>query len=85
MRGCHLTNQDLHSGQSCDAARVITEHTVRKVWSKETTWLSRDDGQDLPEYALLIGLIALLLFTVLTVLGDSLFLAFSEIASVVGT
>lgn len=48
------------------------------------TWLvAREKGQDLAEYALLIGLIALLVVLAVTILGQEISGVFSEIASVV--
>ena len=54
------------------------------------TWflarLPKDEkGQDAAEYALLIGLIALVVIAGVTVLGTNLDALFSDIGSVVGT
>lgn len=48
-------------------------------------WLAEQDGQDLAEYALLIGLIALVVLLAVTILGTNLSTLFSQIASEVGT
>jgi pilus assembly protein Flp/PilA len=48
-----------------------------------TNWLEEQKGQDLAEYALLIGLIALVVILAVTVLGQELSTLFSEIASTV--
>ncbi len=48
-------------------------------------WLRREEGQDLAEYALLIGLIALIVLAAVTLLGNNLSGVFSRIASKVGT
>ena len=45
------------------------------------TWLAEQEGQDLAEYALLIGLIALVVLLAVTVLGTNLSTLFSNIAS----
>lgn len=42
-------------------------------------------GQDLAEYALLLGLIALIVILAVTLLGDNLSALFSRMASQVGT
>ena len=43
-------------------------------------WLVEQDGQDLAEYALLIGLIALVVLVAVTVLGTNISALFSNIA-----
>ncbi|MFC2023694.1 Flp family type IVb pilin [Chloroflexota bacterium] len=48
-------------------------------------WLQRDEGQDLAEYALLIGLIALVVIVAVTLLGNSLSALFNRLGSTVGT
>jgi Flp pilus assembly pilin Flp len=48
-------------------------------------WLGSEQGQDLAEYALLIGLIALVLFIAVTVLGGNLSSVFSTLSSHVGS
>ncbi|MFC2029569.1 Flp family type IVb pilin [Chloroflexota bacterium] len=45
------------------------------------SWLAEQEGQDLAEYALLIGLIALVVLLAVTVLGTNLSTLFSSIAS----
>ena len=44
-----------------------------------------EQGQDLAEYALLLGLIALIVILAVTLLGDNLSALFSKMASQVGT
>jgi Flp pilus assembly pilin Flp len=44
-------------------------------------WLQRQEGQDLIEYALLIGLIALLLIVAITAGGSAISSVWSRIAS----
>lgn len=48
-------------------------------------WFEREEGQDLAEYALLIGLIALVVIFAVTLLGTNLSTLFSQMASEVGT
>jgi pilus assembly protein Flp/PilA len=48
-------------------------------------WLKRDEGQDLAEYALLIGLIALVVLAAVTLLGGNLSTLFNTIANEVGS
>ena len=47
--------------------------------------LHRDEGQDLAEYALLIGLIALVVMVAVILLGENLSTLFSQLGSEVGT
>jgi pilus assembly protein Flp/PilA len=56
-----------------------------KFYLRLRNWLRREEGQDLAEYALLIGLIALVVILAVTVLGTNLSGLFSDIASEVGT
>jgi pilus assembly protein Flp/PilA len=44
-----------------------------------------EKGQDLAEYALLLGLLALVVIVAVTLLGGNLSTLFSELASAVGT
>ena len=44
-------------------------------------WLAEQEGQDLAEYALLIGLIALVVLLAVTILGTNLSALFANIAS----
>jgi pilus assembly protein Flp/PilA len=48
-------------------------------------WLAEQDGQDLAEYALLIGLIALVVLIAVTLLGTSLSTLFANIAGKVAS
>jgi len=48
-------------------------------------WLKREEGQDLAEYALLIGLIALVVLAAVTLLGGNLSTLFDTIAAEVGS
>ncbi len=47
-------------------------------------WLKREEGQDLAEYALLIGLIALVVFAAVALLGTNISTLFANLASQVG-
>lgn len=47
----------------------------------QTTFLRGEEGQDLVEYALLLGLIALLAIAAVTVLGEDISTVMSELAS----
>ena len=51
---------------------------------KVRNWLQREEGQDLAEYALLIGLIALIVLAAVTLLGGNLSAVFNRIAVEVG-
>ena len=51
------------------------------LWS----WLSREDGQDLTEYALLIGLIVIIAVGAITLMGSSISEILSSIASTLDT
>ncbi len=44
-------------------------------------WLRREEGQDLTEYALLIGLIVILAIAAITLMGQSISQILSTIAS----
>jgi Flp pilus assembly pilin Flp len=44
-------------------------------------WLGADDGQDLAEYAILVGLIALVVVGAVTLFGGSLVAMYNSIAS----
>lgn len=48
-------------------------------------WLKRDEGQDLAEYALLIGLIALVVFAAVAILGTNISSLFQNLADTVGS
>jgi Flp pilus assembly pilin Flp len=48
-------------------------------------WLRRDEGQDLTEYALLLGLIAIICIIAVTALGRNISGLFSAMASTVAT
>jgi len=48
------------------------------LWLK---WLRREEGQDLTEYALLIGLIVILAVGAITIMGSSISDILSSIAS----
>jgi pilus assembly protein Flp/PilA len=51
------------------------------LWVKLTSWLRREEGQDLTEYALLIGLIVILAIGAITLMGESISNVLSNIAS----
>ena len=57
---------------------------MQQLYLRVRNWLTREEGQDLAEYALLIGLIALVVLIAVTLLGQNLSTLFSEIASEVG-
>ena len=48
-------------------------------------WLRREEGQDLAEYALLLGLIAIVCFAAITLLGGNVSQVFADMASEVAT
>lgn len=50
------------------------------LYLKVRNWLHREEGQDLAEYALLIGLIALVVVLAVTALGENLTDVFNAIA-----
>jgi Flp pilus assembly pilin Flp len=43
-----------------------------KLYVRALSWLNRQDGQDLAEYALLVGFIAIAVVATLAVLGEAL-------------
>ncbi len=47
-------------------------------------WLRKEEGQDLAEYGMQLGLIALVVIAVVTVIGGSLFGIFDFLASSAG-
>ena len=55
------------------------------IYLKVRSWFEREEGQDLSEYALLIGLIALVTLGAVTVLGEEISGVFQGIATEVGT
>ena len=57
---------------------------MQQLYLRVRNWLTREEGQDLAEYALLIGLIALVVLIAVTLLGENLSTLFSRIASEVG-
>ncbi|MGQ9493013.1 MAG: Flp family type IVb pilin [Anaerolineae bacterium] len=50
------------------------------LWSAIWSWLRREEGQDLTEYALIIGLIVLLAVAAITLMGTSISSILSQIA-----
>lgn len=54
---------------------------MTKLYLRVRNWFDRDEGQDLAEYALLIGLIALVVILAVTFLGGQLSSLFSRIGS----
>ena len=50
------------------------------LYLRVRSWFDREEGQDLAEYALLIGLIALVVILAVTFLGDELSQLFARIA-----
>jgi pilus assembly protein Flp/PilA len=57
------------------------EIEMLEVYVNFQNWLAEQEGQDLAEYALLIGLIALVVLVAVTLLGTNLSTLFSSIAS----
>jgi pilus assembly protein Flp/PilA len=55
------------------------------LYREVRNWLRREEGQDLAEYALLIGLIALVVVLAVTSLGENLNEVFHAIANEVGS
>lgn len=51
------------------------------LWLAIWSWLRREEGQDLTEYALIIGLIVLLAVAAITLMGQSISSILSQIAS----
>ena len=47
--------------------------------------LSDESGQDLPEYAVLIGLVALAVVAAIALLGDSISATFNDIGSTISS
>jgi pilus assembly protein Flp/PilA len=48
-----------------------------------SSWLDREEGQDLAEYGLLLGLIAVIVMIAVAALGNSLLAYFNRIAAAV--
>lgn len=53
-----------------------------KIWYQS---ICKEEGQDLAEYALLLGLIALLVILAVSLIGQNMSRLFSELGSAVGT
>ena len=51
------------------------------LYLRVRNWFDREEGQDLAEYALLIGLIALVVILAVTFLGEELSELFERIAT----
>lgn len=51
------------------------------LWFQIRNWLRRQEGQDLTEYALIIGLIVILAVAAITLMGTSISAILSSIAS----
>ncbi len=51
------------------------------LWLRVLSWLRREEGQDLTEYALLLALIILLAIAAVIFLGESISRVLSSIAS----
>jgi pilus assembly protein Flp/PilA len=74
--------------QDCQTAIPIQEKeasTMLSLYLWIVNWLKREEGQDLAEYALLIGLIALVVLLAVTILGQNLSTLFSRIAAEVAS
>jgi Flp pilus assembly pilin Flp len=63
------------------AARRLDEQYMRERRWDPMLWLRREEGQDLTEYALLIGLIVIICILAITLLGTSISQVLSGIAS----
>jgi pilus assembly protein Flp/PilA len=63
----------------------MEESNMAELYVHLRNWLQREEGQDLAEYALLIGLIALVVIVAVTLLGENLSVLFSQLGSEVGT
>jgi Flp pilus assembly pilin Flp len=55
-----------------------------KLYLNIMNWLNSDEGQDLAEYALLLGLIAVVVMVAVIALGNSLLAFFNTLAEAVG-
>ena len=67
------------------ALYIWRNEILHQTWASVVTHSPRDErGQDLAEYAMLIGLIALLVVGVVTLLGSNLSVLLGDIASEVG-
>jgi Flp pilus assembly pilin Flp len=51
------------------------------LWLQIKSWLRREEGQDLTEYALLIALIVIIAIVAIALLGENISTVLSEIAS----
>ncbi len=51
------------------------------LWLEIKSWLRREEGQDLPEYALLLALIVLIAMVAVAFLGTSISNVLSSVAS----
>lgn len=58
---------------------------MSSLYLRFCNWMHREEGQDLAEYALLIGLIALVVLVAVTLLGTGLQGVFNRIAGEVAT
>jgi pilus assembly protein Flp/PilA len=56
---------------------------MSNLYLRIRSWMTREEGQDLAEYALLIGLIALVVVVAVTILGSGLTTVFNTIAATV--
>jgi len=57
---------------------------MMKHYLRMRNWLDREEGQDLAEYALLLGLIALIVLAAVGLLGTNLSGLFQDMADEVG-
>jgi Flp pilus assembly pilin Flp len=55
-----------------------------KLYLNILNWLNSDEGQDLAEYALLLGLIAVIVMAAVVLLGEQLFAFFNYLQGEVG-
>jgi pilus assembly protein Flp/PilA len=55
------------------------------LYLKMRNWLNTEEGQDLAEYGLLLGLIAVIVMIAVAALGDSLLALFGRLADAVSS
>jgi pilus assembly protein Flp/PilA len=56
--------------------RLLNEALIRL-----TTWLRRDEGQTLVEYALIVGLVSIAAIVIMILMGDEIGNVFSKITT----
>jgi Flp pilus assembly pilin Flp len=63
------------------AAEACTERERRLMMHLIARFVTDEAGQDLPEYAILVGLVALTVVVAVVLLGDSISTTFNDIGS----